>query len=377
MAKWHYQKNGVTHGPVDSAGFKQLAQTGGLWPDDLLRRDDMQSWAKASKVNGLFPEQVSESLKESEAPVVVGSEQPRASKAEDQTPPKAKLNRISDWYYWPFTLLAMVLFFPWGLYLVWTNPTWTNRTKGIWTGGFALLIVFIAASIAADKKAIAEAIVVAHQKWDAGHKAEAVSTYRPLIEKLSLVAEHERPIVMQRLFDFDLTNGANDLARKTFDRSKKEGIVLSFTSPEAKKLLADIQTEEAKAKQEAIARSAESVEPIFLDDRVGSSTKDERARFIDDTASYKGKTIKMKMLFTEYLPNLSSFQQEVLGVKIVRAASFKIYWLQPKSNFDINIDLPESLSVPNFKYNDKFMVTFSCMNGSLESGNVALAVERE
>ena len=54
MANWFYKKNGTTHGPIDSAKLKQLAQTGELRPDDFLRREDMQSWAMASKVQGLF-----------------------------------------------------------------------------------------------------------------------------------------------------------------------------------------------------------------------------------------------------------------------------------------------------------------------------------
>lgn len=158
MAKWHYQKSGVTHGPIDSAGLKQLAQSGGIGPDDLLRREDMESWAKASKVKGLFPEQPSALSVMTSATVIAPSETPMVSNVEGQATPEMKSEDISEWYYWPLVLLAMVLFFPWGLYLVWTNPTWTKRTKGIWTGGFALFVVFIMASIAAEKKATAEAV---------------------------------------------------------------------------------------------------------------------------------------------------------------------------------------------------------------------------
>jgi prepilin-type processing-associated H-X9-DG protein len=54
VADWFYAKNGEKQGPVNSAGLKQLAASGQLLPDDLIWREGMTEWAKASKVKGLF-----------------------------------------------------------------------------------------------------------------------------------------------------------------------------------------------------------------------------------------------------------------------------------------------------------------------------------
>lgn len=53
MASWHYEQNGQTYGPVDSAGLKRLAARGPLLPSDRVRRDGGE-WVQASRVRGLF-----------------------------------------------------------------------------------------------------------------------------------------------------------------------------------------------------------------------------------------------------------------------------------------------------------------------------------
>ena len=56
-ASWHYAKGGTKHGPITAAQLKELANTGQLSPDDLVWREDMKEWRKASTVKGLFSEQ--------------------------------------------------------------------------------------------------------------------------------------------------------------------------------------------------------------------------------------------------------------------------------------------------------------------------------
>jgi hypothetical protein len=56
-ANWHYAKGGDKHGPFTAAQLKELATTGQLSPDDLVWREDMKEWRKASTVKGLFPTQ--------------------------------------------------------------------------------------------------------------------------------------------------------------------------------------------------------------------------------------------------------------------------------------------------------------------------------
>ena len=59
MSEWYYGRNGQQQGPVTSNQLKQLAQSGQLLPTDLVWKDGMSEWAKASKVKGLFPDRLS------------------------------------------------------------------------------------------------------------------------------------------------------------------------------------------------------------------------------------------------------------------------------------------------------------------------------
>lgn len=53
---WHYSRAGERYGPITAAQLKELATTGQLGPADLVWREDMTDWRKASSVKGLFPE---------------------------------------------------------------------------------------------------------------------------------------------------------------------------------------------------------------------------------------------------------------------------------------------------------------------------------
>jgi len=55
MSKWYYSREGQVYGPISSKELRELAASGQLSPDDLVRREDMQEWRKASSVKALFP----------------------------------------------------------------------------------------------------------------------------------------------------------------------------------------------------------------------------------------------------------------------------------------------------------------------------------
>lgn len=54
MANWFYSKGGQQHGPVNSVGLKELADSGRLHPDDLVWKEGMAQWGRTSHVEGLF-----------------------------------------------------------------------------------------------------------------------------------------------------------------------------------------------------------------------------------------------------------------------------------------------------------------------------------
>lgn len=51
---WYYLKDKKTLGPVGVAELKRLALDGTLLPGDLIRKDGMKDWARASSAKGLF-----------------------------------------------------------------------------------------------------------------------------------------------------------------------------------------------------------------------------------------------------------------------------------------------------------------------------------
>jgi antitoxin component YwqK of YwqJK toxin-antitoxin module len=54
MAKWYIKRNNKTVGPFDAARLKRLASEGKVKPDDMVRRDDQDSWNKAESLTGFL-----------------------------------------------------------------------------------------------------------------------------------------------------------------------------------------------------------------------------------------------------------------------------------------------------------------------------------
>lgn len=55
MEQWYYTSNGERAGPVRAVELKALASSGGLGPDDMVWKEGMKDWIKASSVKGLIP----------------------------------------------------------------------------------------------------------------------------------------------------------------------------------------------------------------------------------------------------------------------------------------------------------------------------------
>ena len=56
MAEWYYTTNNQQMGPVSWDELRQLASTGLLRPDDMVWKEGMADWHKASRTDGLFAE---------------------------------------------------------------------------------------------------------------------------------------------------------------------------------------------------------------------------------------------------------------------------------------------------------------------------------
>lgn len=52
---WYYARNGNRYGPVSPEALRQLAQEGGLKPEDLVWREGLDDWVPAARLKGVFP----------------------------------------------------------------------------------------------------------------------------------------------------------------------------------------------------------------------------------------------------------------------------------------------------------------------------------
>lgn len=53
---WFYSRNGERRGPVSSSELRRLAATGQLLPSDLVWKEGMENWVRASSSSDLFPD---------------------------------------------------------------------------------------------------------------------------------------------------------------------------------------------------------------------------------------------------------------------------------------------------------------------------------
>lgn len=56
MAKWYLTRDGKEFGPLTSQQLRTVAAKGGLRPDSLVRREDMNAPRPAREIRGLLPE---------------------------------------------------------------------------------------------------------------------------------------------------------------------------------------------------------------------------------------------------------------------------------------------------------------------------------
>lgn len=56
MGKWYYSIDGKTHGPVDDASLKRMAESLAIKPHYLVNKEGSDKWTEAVKIKGLFSE---------------------------------------------------------------------------------------------------------------------------------------------------------------------------------------------------------------------------------------------------------------------------------------------------------------------------------
>ncbi|MEZ6131201.1 MAG: GYF domain-containing protein [Planctomycetaceae bacterium] len=229
-ANWHYAKGGEKHGPITSAQLKEMAVNGQLSPDDLVWREDMKEWRKASTVKGLLPEQVS-------------------TTSPPPPPPSSKIDKTDEVAIWerPAILaLLIVCCFPVGLILVWKNARMTTKEKGLWTaacgGVIALLFLFNTFMTQGVEKDLARANTL----WTEGKQPEAVALYRTVLNNRDMyIPDDQKPVVYGRVIDHLAQQGEDEEARKLIEKLQRyaKDVIPLVDSSEGKRLLAKLKEE--------------------------------------------------------------------------------------------------------------------------------------
>jgi|GEM_PF-2533378 len=151
------------------------------------------------------------------------------------------------WQRIPIAALLCVCCFPIGLYLVWSNPRLSSRSKAIWIGGFACVMVLGMIITRIENEAAKAELAAATQLWDAGDKPAAISKYRAVVKShLRAIPESERSLVMGRLIDFDADSGNESSVDELLKIAEEQHIVPSISSEKARTLQSERVTEQKK-----------------------------------------------------------------------------------------------------------------------------------
>jgi tetratricopeptide (TPR) repeat protein len=203
---WHYATGGEKHGPITAPQLKKLVMTGQLAPDDLVWRDDMTEWRKASTVKGLFPTQ--------------STYQPTAPPL-----PNMQSNNRSSFRKWLF----------------------------IGGGSVAAFIVLITILTVTQTNAARNEIANAAILWEKGQHDEAVAMYQSIINKRGpFIPDDQEALVYGRVIDYLSQHNRSQEARLVLEKLNRfsPSVTPLIDSEPGQNLLADYRREQQRTKQQ-------------------------------------------------------------------------------------------------------------------------------
>ena len=246
---WHYAKGGEKHGPITATQLKQLVTTGQLAPDDLVWRENMTEWRKASTVKGLFPEQ---------------SGTPPIAPKPVSTSVEPVQQQQTIWEQPIVIGLLFLCFWPVGAYLLWkklsgksvTSMTLPNiPKKWLLISGGAMALLFVMGMIVtvtqtnAARKEVAEAALL----WEQGKHDEAVAIYQSVISSRGpFIPDDQEALVYGRVIDHLSQNGRTQEARLVLEKLNRlsSSVTPLVESESGQNLMADYRREQQRTKQQ-------------------------------------------------------------------------------------------------------------------------------
>ncbi|MGH8688814.1 MAG: hypothetical protein ACREVQ_14025 [Burkholderiales bacterium] len=97
------------------------------------------------------------------------------------------------------------------------------------------------------------------------------------------------------------------------------------------------------------------------------------ADFVDHTEKYKGLTLSLPLTISE---GIHGRDGDSLKNYLGRVVAFHGFFGQSQNRFNLKVQIPENLEVPNAVYLDTVTVVFVCEEGDLQKGNVAKSISR-
>ncbi len=205
------REGGKEEGPYSGQQLKQMAATGRLKKNDLVRRGDAQTAKCAGDIKGLFAEAETTKV----APTAVAA--PEASRSIASRFPKKTL------------IIASVV---------------GSACLFLCCGGLAFFGMKMTDSA---RKQLAEADTL----WDKGDKVGGAAKYRAIIDNtnVAFIKDEDRPRLYGRLIDFEYENGHADAGKALVEKANEKGVVPAVNHADAKVLVAAKQAEKVQQKR--------------------------------------------------------------------------------------------------------------------------------
>jgi len=139
------------------------------------------------------------------------------------------------WFDWTWLMVILLIgCAPVGFYPLWKSKRYRLRTKLIVT---AVIVIWFG-SVIMSGMATQGKVEEANELWLKGQREEAITLYREALSSdfITDIAREDRPLVFQRVVEFDVANGDLSSAKQYIARAVSFDTPLAFNSPDARAL---------------------------------------------------------------------------------------------------------------------------------------------
>jgi hypothetical protein len=276
--------------------------SGQLSPDDLVWRDDMKEWRKASSVKGLFFEH-------------------HATSPVDLTPESSSVESTQPQLIWKHPIviaLSFILCWPVGAYLLWKLRTGTSGAslaipgipkKWLFLGGGTMAALIVLGTILtviqtnAARNEIADAAIL----WEKGQHDEAIVVYQLVISKRGpFIPGDQEALVYGRVIDHLSQHNRNQEARLVLEKLNRlsSSATPLIESESGRNLMADIRREHEAERQQREAAKREQ-------ENKGGASENQLANMDDD------QFVSASKLYQEFNSNEVAADEKYTGQRIL------------------------------------------------------------